>query len=142
MYMTEYELVEIYARAWNRLDFEILGPFLDDGVVYESQEVFDSLDGKKAVSDYLRGKFATIRRTRWKSEVYAEIGHCGTQDGNNIQVLSAEPFRPCVLMAQGDPQKVLVLVLLNVESGKIKRIDLCTLVPHPSSAIRSGVYPE
>lgn len=140
--MTEYDLVEIYARAWNRLDFEILEPFLDESVVFESQEVFSSLDGKEAVSEYLMGKFATIRKTRWKSDVYAEIGHCGTQDGNNIQVLSAEPFRPCILMAQGDPNKVLVLVLLDVESAKIKRIDLCTVIPHPSSAIRSGVYPE
>ncbi|MBX3297670.1 MAG: nuclear transport factor 2 family protein [Acidobacteria bacterium] len=140
--MTEYELVEIYAKALNRLDFELLEPFLDDDVVYESQEVLSSLKGKAAVSEYLRGKFATIRKAIWRSQVYAEIGHCGTQDGNNIQVLSAEPFRPCILMAQGDPSKVLVLVLLDVESAKIKRIDLCTVVPHPSSAIRSGVYPE
>lgn len=140
--MTEYELVEIYAKAWNRLDFELLEPFLDDDVVYESQEVLSSLNGKAAVSEYLRGKFATIRKAIWRSQVYAEIGHCGTQDGINIQVLSAEPFRPCILMAQGDPSKVLVLVLLDVESAKIKRIDLCTVVPHPSSAIRSGIYPE
>jgi hypothetical protein len=140
--VTEYNLVEIYARAWNRLDFAVVEPYLDDQVVYESQEILSPLEGKLAVSEYLRAKFATIRKTIWKSQVYAEVGHCGTQDGIKVQVLSAEPFRPCVLMAQGDPNKVLALVLLATEADKIKRVDICTVVPHPSSAIRSGVYPE
>ncbi len=50
--------------------------------------------------------------------------------------------RPCVLMSQGDISKVLALVLLEVEFGKVKRIDICTEVPHPSSATRTGEYPE
>ena len=140
--MNESELVELYAKTWNTLNPAIIEPYLADDVVYESQLVFDPLIGKKAVFDYLQGKMQTIKQTRYKSDVYAEIGHCGSQDGNKVQVLSASAFRPCVLMAQGNPDKIIALILLETDAGKIKRIDLCTIAPHPSTATRTGEYPE
>ncbi len=140
--MDELELVKLYAKAWNTLTFETIEPHLDDDVIYESQQVFSSLNGKNEVADYLRGKMATIKRVVYKSDVYAEIGYCGSQNNQAVQVLSAYNGRPCVLMSQGDISKVLALVLLEVESGKVKRIDICTEVPHPSSATRTGEYPE
>lgn len=84
----------------------------------------------------------TIKKVLYKSDVFAEIGYCGSQDGNKIQVLSASAFRPCILMAQGNKDEILALVLLETEAGKIKRIDICTVAPHPSSAMRIGEYPE
>ena len=140
--MNESELVELYAKTWNTLNPAIIEPYLADDVVYESQVVFSALVGKEAVFDYLQGKMQTIKQTRYKSDVFAEIGFCGSQDGNKIQVLSASDFRPCVLMAQGNPDEVIALVLLETEAGKIKRIDICTEVPHPSTATRTGEYPE
>ena len=140
--MNELELVKLYAKAWNTLTFETIEPYLDEDVVYESQKVFSSLNGKNEVSEYLRGKMATIKNVVYKSDVYAELGYCGTQNNQSVQVLSAYDGRPCVLMAQGDISKVLALVLLEVESGKIKRVDICTEVPRPSSATRTGEYPE
>lgn len=140
--MNESELVELYAKTWNTLNPAIIEPYLADDVVYESQVVFSALIGKEAVFDYLQGKMQTIKKTRYKSDVFAEIGYCGSQDGNKIQVLSVSDFQSCVLMAQGNPDEVIALVLLETEAGKIKRIDICTEVPHPSSAIRTGEYPE
>lgn len=140
--MNESELVELYAKTWNTLNSAIIEPYLADDVVYESQKIFTPLVGKDAVYDYLQGKMQTIKKTRYKSDVFAEIGYCGSQDGNKIQVLSASDFRPCVLMAQGNPDEVIALVLLETEAGKIKRIDICTEVPHPSTATRTGEYPE
>lgn len=140
--MNESELVELYAKSWNTLNPVIIEPYLADDVVYESQVVLTPLIGKEAVLDYLQGKMQTIKKNRYKSDVFAEIGHCGSQDGNKVQVLSAETFRPCVLMAQGNPDEVLALVLLETEAGRIKRIDICTEVPHPSTAMRTGEYPE
>ncbi|MGI8542642.1 MAG: hypothetical protein ACR2MD_04100 [Aridibacter sp.] len=140
--MTEAELVKIYAKAWNTLNPTIIEIYLADDVVYESQSVLTPLIGKEEVFDYLQGKMQTIRKTRYKSDVFAEIGYCGSQDGYNIQVLSAEVFRPCILMAQGNPDEVIALILLETESGKIKRIDLCTTIPDPKSAMRTGEYPE
>ena len=140
--MNESELVELYAKTWNTLNPTMIEPYLADDVVYESQKIFTPLVGKEAVCNHLQGKMQNIKKNRHKSDVYAEIGYCGSQDGNKIQVLSAETFRPCVLMAQGNPDEVLILILLEVGDGKIKRIDLCTEIPHPSSAMRTGEYPE
>ena len=47
---------------------------------------------------------------------------------------------PCVLLAQGDKEKIVSLVLAQVEGDLIARIDMC-IVPSPQSAIRSGEYP-
>lgn len=140
--MNEIELVRLYAKSWNNLKFEIIEPFLSEDVVYESQQVFEPLVGKGAVSEYLRGKMATIKKNLLTSDIYAEIGYCRSQAGQRVQVLSAYDGRPCVLMAQGNRNIPLALVLLEVDEGKIKRIDLCTEVPHPSSAERTGEYPR
>ena len=140
--MNESELVELYAKTWNTLNPSLIEPYLADDVVYESQVVFNALVGREAVFAHLQGKMRTIKKTRYKSDVFAEIGYCGSQDGNKIQVLSVSDFRPCVLMAQGNPDEVIALVLLETEAGKIKRIDICTEVPHPSTAMRTGEYPE
>ena len=140
--MNEFELVEIYAKTWNTLNPAIIEPYLADDVVYESQKILTPLVGKDEVYNHLQRKMQTIKKTRYKSDVYAEIGYCGSQDGNKIQVLSATEFRPCVLMAQGNPDEILILILLEIEQGKIKRIDLCTEIPHPSTAMRTGEYPE
>jgi hypothetical protein len=82
--MSEFELVKLYAKTWNTLNPAIIEPYLADDVVYESQVVLSPLVGKEAVFDYLQGKMQTIKQTRYKSDVFAEIGHCGSQEGSNI----------------------------------------------------------
>ena len=47
---------------------------------------------------------------------------------------------PCVVMAQGDKDNLLAVVLAKVEDGMIKRLDLCG-APSPHSARRTGEYP-
>ncbi len=54
--MTERELVEKYCAAWNLLDADIIEPYLDDAVTYDSQVVMDTLVGKETVLGYFRGK--------------------------------------------------------------------------------------
>lgn len=53
-----------YALAFNTLNFQWLDEVLSREVSYESQSVLDKLEGVSAVSDYLRGKILTLRRTR------------------------------------------------------------------------------
>jgi|GEM_PF-749986 len=141
-FMNEFQLVTIYAKAWNTLNPEVIEPYLAEDVAYESQQVLSALVGKEEVFDYLKGKMQTIRKNLLQSDVYAEIGYCGNQEGYNVQVWSANQGKPCVLMAQGNPDEVLALVLLKTEEGKIKRVDICTIAPHPSTAIRTGEYPS
>lgn len=137
----ELELVRIYAKSWNNLSFQQLEPYLADDVVYTSQVVLESLVGKAAVSEYLSSKMETIKNKLLTSEVYAEIGYCGNERGRRVQLFGSEG-RPCVLMAQGDIKVPIGLVLLETAGRMIKSICMCTVVPNPASAIRTGEYPE
>lgn len=136
----ELDIVYLYAEAWNKLDFSLIQPHLADDVCYASQNVFDELEGKEEVAHYLEGKMETIRKHPL-AKVFAEIGFCGNQHGQKVQVLSAYENRPCVVLAQGQKDDVVGLVLIDVEEEKIKRIGICSVVPHPSTASRTGIYP-
>lgn len=137
----ELELVKIYAKSWNTLSFEQLEPYLAHDVVYTSQVVLESLVGKGAVSNYLARKMEMIRNSLLTSDVYAEVGYCGDETGGGVQLLGSAG-RPCVLMAQGDIKVPMALVLLETAGKIIKEICICTIVPDPASAIRTGEYPE
>jgi len=66
--------VEIYndfTNAWNNLDAELIVKHLDDSFRYDSEWVFDFLD-KDGYSNYIKGKFETIRKTG--SKVIAKLG--------------------------------------------------------------------
>lgn len=140
--MTELELVKLYAKVWNTLKPELIESYLADDVVYESQQVFSSLDGKEVVFDYLKGKMQTIRDNIQQSKVYAEVGYSRSYRGYYIETKYEPEGRPCVVLAQGNPDEVVALVLLEIGEGKIKRIDIITVAPIPSSATRTGEYPS
>jgi len=137
----ELELVRLYARCWNNFDVEPIVPYLADDLVYESQLVFNPLVGKTTVVDYLKEKWSTTKASGPEWRVFAEIGYCGSQYGRRVQVYSASPGRPCILATQGQKGVPQLLILLEVKNGIIRRIDLCAVAPHPSSATRTGEYP-
>lgn len=139
---TEIQLLRIYAKAWNRLDPEIIFPFLADDVVYESQNVLTPMIGKQNFTEYLCGKMQTISAAGDEGKVYAEIGFCGSQKGSSIQLFGAEG-KPVVIMAQGVKDVPLALIFLKINENKlIQRIDVCSAVPSPASALRTGEYPK
>jgi len=135
------ELVRLYAKAWNNLSYEIIQPYLSDDVRFTSQVILEELSGKLAVEEYLLGKFAAIKRALGTSDVYAEVGYCGKDERGPIALFGYEG-RPCILFAQGDISKVMALVLLEVDSGFITSISVCTIAPNPQLATRTGEYPE
>lgn len=61
--MTQKDLVDIVAKAWNTLDAKLIEPYLSDDFYYESVWVFETMQGKDAYMDYLTGLFDAIRRT-------------------------------------------------------------------------------
>src|SRR5436190_22773583 len=124
--MNELELIEIYCSTWNTLDPSLIEAYLADDVVLDSQDVLTSLIGKSAVYDYHVKKVEAKRKTVLEYDVYAEVGHCGRQAGNSVQVLPAYESRPCSVIAQGSPQNLVGLVLLDVENDQIKKIGYCT----------------
>ena len=126
--LTIIEGLRAYARMINRLDAAAIEPLLAPDFHYASQAVFDEIKSREEYLAYIRPKLETIRQS--DSPVWAEIGE-----------LTEYPFGPCVVLAQGDRDSLVSTVLLKVASGFISRIDLC-IVPPPSSARRSGEYPE
>lgn len=129
MQVTEKDAAISYARAWNRLDPEHFLSLLTEHTVYESQWVFDKLEGVDAIAKYLRGKMQTVRKNSAsdpKVRVRAEIGT--TQAGGADRV--------CTYMQQGENA---VVIIFEVNGGKIERYDCC--MPQLYRPDRSSVYP-
>jgi hypothetical protein len=140
--LSEAQFAREFACAWNVLDPERIIAHLAEDAVYESQNVLEPLRGREAIADYLRGKMATIR-AHPGATVRAELGYVGDQFGRRVSLGFPGQMtgRPCVLVAQGASDKPEALVLLEIGGGQIRRIDLCSVVPEPSRATRTGVYP-
>ena len=77
--------------------------------------------------DYINPKLEVVRDSGTK--VWAEMA-----------MLTHSFPGPCVVLAQGDKENLVALVLAKVKGEKIERIDMC-IVPTPHSAKRSGECP-
>lgn len=129
MPLTELVAATAFARAWNRLDPEAFLELLAPDAHYASQWVFDELDSREAIADYLRGKMKTVRNYRINNPGHrarAELTTCG--DG-----------RHCVAMTQGDQDEVKAVVVFTVSGNRIARYDMC--MPELMGPLRSGVFP-
>jgi hypothetical protein len=111
---------KIFAEAYSTLDAESLIGALADDCVFESQMVLTALEGKKAIGEYLRGKFETICNAN------AHVS-CSLERVVSGPVWGAIG-KPCIVMHQGEQRAVVLLDQSN--DGKITRIDLC-IAPTP-----------
>jgi hypothetical protein len=127
MSLTAEGALRAYATMMNTLDASYLEPLLADDFHYASQWVFAEIESKSAYLEYIVPKLDAIRKSG--ASAWAEMGW-----------LDREFPGPCVVMAQGDKDNLLAVVLAKVEGGKIKRLDLCG-APSPHSARRTGEYP-
>ena len=128
MQLTEERALEAYAAMMNTLDVSILEPLLAEDFHYASQWVFEEIESKTEYLNYIVPKLEAIRESG--SSVWAEMG-----------CINRECSQPCVIMAQGDRDDLVALVFAKIEDEKIERLDLCC-VPSPSSAYRTGRYPD
>ena len=125
--LTEENALWAYAAMINTSDVSRLEPLLADDFHYASQYVFSEIESKTAFIDYITAKLRTIKTSG--ERVWAEMGS-----------LDGGIWGPCVVLAQGGRDDLVVVVLAKVQNGKIKRLDLC-IAPSPHSATRSGEYP-
>ena len=95
---------------------------------YESQMVFSEIKSKQDYLDYINPKLETVKASGTK--VWAEMA-----------LLTHSFPGPCVVLAQGEKENLVALVLAEVKGDLIKRIDMC-IVPNPQAAKRSGEYPS
>jgi len=124
--------LEALARCWNRLDPEFLGPWLAEGVCYESAATDLYLCGRQAVMDYLRRKVLRIEEAGEAARIRAELGWVAT---------TSRGRRPCVISSQGDVERAAVFLVTLAADGKVERIEVCTADPDPRLAEGSGVVP-
>jgi hypothetical protein len=109
-----------YAEMMNTLDCKKLEPLLAPDFHYASQWVFSEIETKQGYLDYIRPKLETIK---WSgNRVWAEMAH-----------LDRDFPEPCVVLAQGNKDNLIALVLAKVADGLITRFDMCA-VPSPYSA--------
>jgi hypothetical protein len=116
-----------YASMMNALDSSKLEPLLSDDFHYASQMVLVEIESKQEYLDYINPKLEVVRASGTK--VWAELA-----------MLTHSFPGPCVVLAQGDKENLVSLVLAKVKGDQIERIDMC-IVPTPQSAKRSGEYP-
>ena len=116
-----------YASMMNTLDSSKLEPLLSDDFHYASQMVLAEIESKQEYLDYIKPKLEVVRASGTK--VWAEMA-----------MLTHSFPGPCIVIAQGDKENLVALVLAKVKGNQIERIDMC-IVPTPQSAKRSGEYP-
>ena len=116
-----------YASMMNALDSSKLEPLLSDDFHYASQMVLAEIVSKQEYLEYIKPKLEVIKASGTK--VWAEMA-----------MLTHSFPGPCVVLAQGDKENLVALVLAKVKGERIERIDMC-IVPTPQSAKRSGEYP-
>lgn len=111
--MTEKDAAVAYARAWNTLDCGEFLKLLADDCSYASQYVFEELESKERIKEYLTGKIQTVSDSG--ANVRAVVG----------RILIPDPDRPCVMMYQGEGNQVAAVVVFKVKDSQIQRYDLC-----------------
>jgi hypothetical protein len=116
-----------YASMMNALDSSKLEPLLSDDFHYASQMVLAEIESKQEYLDYIKPKLEVVRASGTK--VWAEMA-----------ILTHSFPGPCVVLAQGDKENLVALVLAKVKGDQIERIDMC-IVPTPRCAKHSGEYP-
>ena len=112
----------------NILNSSKLEPLLSPDFHYESQMVFSEIKSKQEYLDYINPKLEFIRASGIKA--WAEMA-----------MLTHSFTGPCVVLAQGEKENLVALVLAEVKGDFIKRRDMC-IVPAPKTAKRSGEYPS
>lgn len=124
--------LEALARSWNRLDPELLAPWLADDARYESPAAELFLFGREAVLEYLRRKVARIEEAGDAARIRAELGWVRAASGGR---------RGCVISSQGELARAALFLVSVAEDGRIERIEVCTSDPDPRLADGSGIVP-
>jgi len=124
--------LEALARSWNRLDSELLAPWLAEGVRYESPATELYLCGREAVMDYLQRKVCRIEEAGEEARIRAELGWVATVGRGR---------RPCVISSQGDVERAALFLVTLAADRRIERIEVATVDPDPRLAEGTGVYP-
>jgi hypothetical protein len=136
----QINLIKGVAKAYNNLDYKEIEVIADENITYSSQSVLSSLNGKDEVINYLKEKFESIKRSN--NLVFAELAYMGTQESWTIKISDLND-EPCILLSQGSKEDKGAIILVHTNNLElVVKIEICTVVPHWSTAIGTGVYPS
>jgi hypothetical protein len=125
-----------YARAYNLLEIDWLEDVLHPEVTYESQSVFDVLEGRERVLHYLSGKLQTLKKHGDSCLCRAELAEASRGE------YCVRLYQKSGEMDRSFHRNPVGLMEIKVDAdGLITTFFLCTVVPSPSSARGSGVFP-
>lgn len=127
--LDEEEALNTLARMWNTMDVDVLMPHMAETFLYGSPTNENPLTNKAGLEAYLRLVLDGYQYLDGRP--YAELGTCQYQGRT----------RPCLILAEPYPQQLVGLAFITVADGKITRIELSSVDPDPTDAVRSGVYP-
>lgn len=129
---SQIEAIRQLAKSWNNLDIKLVEEDFADDIVYESQLVFSSLNGKHAVKSYFENKFNSIKNELLKGTmtVKAEIA---------THPAVRHPFIVLTQITNNELRQLSIIP--KIENGKIKRIDAC-IIPAPETAELTGDIPK
>lgn len=128
MKLTTKQALTAYAEMMNCCDSSNFEKLLADDLVSTSQAVLTDITSKAEFVTYIKEKLQTIKQSN--ATVYAELGE-----------LDAYGHTDCVVIAQNDKDNLVAATFITVENNQVKKIDLC-VIPPPSQAKRSGIYPR
>jgi len=135
-----FVILRALSHGYETGDFERVFPYLAEDCILESQWVLTPNEGIDAVTHYLKGKGATLKRTKSfpKCSINELVGNITTvpnaavtTDWKNYEKASVSlihtPGKFCLLMTQElEKEKVNVLIDVKLnDEGYVKRIDLC-----------------
>ena len=116
------------AKARTALDADFIIDQLASDVVYESQNAIDAIQGKEAVADYLRRRFDFLRDLRTRQNI-------GEFLPGYVDIPKAKRH-PCIIFRDEHYRQQAVWLLTLNEDNQITRIDICTIIPDPETAVR------
>lgn len=107
--------LEILCKCYSTGRFDGIFPFMSEDCIFDSQWVFDALNGKNKVIRYLNGKGETLRKHKC----------CPTCMVVRFTTYPAGKFAMLMIQTTGDEINRAIVDLQLDENDLISRIDLC-----------------
>ena len=137
--MPDISFVAQVAKAYNKLDAGFISSVASDDLYYTSQLVYAPLEGKDKVIDFLYRKFRTARDSGHPA--FAELAYLIDLSSRDLLRVDEENGRPCIILSQDTRENKIGLITVKVSRNKVTEISICTISPHWSQALSTGLYP-
>lgn len=119
-------MLRVIQSARAELDPERVIEALTDDAVYEAQAVLQPLEGREAIADYLRERFAFFKAISAERDL-------GEMRLARVDLPEAAGH-PCLVLEADGERQALWVVSLSEDQRLITRIDILTVAPPPSAA--------